>query len=389
MSKPIAFGLIIFFLLIIVGGLIWLLFFSGEGGAPGIIDRFFPTAGERDRPIPVPGSEGPDLTSKVDDETARRLIQISAGRISGFHPVASGVRYIERITGHVFESSPDGKNQKRISNITIPGIFDSVWAFDGSGAVINYREEGSARMASVKFVGTTTEGVLIPQSIKSIDYAPDRRRLTYIADVNGTLAVIAADPDNTKQSEVTRLPFADFEISWPAPKLISLITRPSGTTDGYLFSYNIDTKLFSKLLGGELGLEGFFAPSGKKVLASVFDQASRRPNLIVYDGATKNKEDLQTNTLARKCAWLAKDENIIYCAIPASIQPAIYPDGWYKGEVEFNDALWSIDITTLQKENLVNLPDIDIDKISVSSDGAYIYFWDKKEGALWSYRLTK
>lgn len=365
-----------------------MLFFSGEEGAPGIIDRFFPAAGERDRPVPVlPGSKGGELATP-GEEISSRLKKISEGRISGFHPIDEGVRYIERATGHVFESSPDGQKQGRVSGATIPGIFDSVWAFDGSSAVIKYREDENIRTASVKFSGTTTQGVLMPASIKSIDFAPDRKRLAYIAEVNGALVVIGADPDNTKQSELLRLPFADFEISWPTNKILSFITRPSGEAEGYLFTHNIDTGVFLKVFGGELGLEALWSPSGKKALLSVFDASVKRPQVSILDIGTKKTEDLQTATLARKCAWHPTDENMIYCAIPSSILPALYPDAWYKGEQAFNDSLWRINIVTLKKENVTNLPDIDIEEISVSPDGEHFYFQDKKEGALWSYQLS-
>ncbi len=388
MSKPVAFGLIIFFLLVIVGGLVWLLFFSGQEGMPGVIDRFFPVAGERDRPLPG-GSGDAGETPKITDETSRRLIKISEGRISGFHLVDGGVRYIERATGHVFESSPDGRNQARVSGTTIPGIFESVWAHDASAAVIKYREGQNVRLASVKFSGTTTDGVLLPVSVKSLDWAPDRKRLAYIAEVNGALAVISADQDNTKQSEVLRLPFADFEISWPTIKLMSFSTRPSGEADGFSFGYNADTKILSKLIGPEAGLEALWSGSGKNAVISTFDQSAMTPKLSRYEVSSGKTDDLQTLTLVGKCAWAPKSEKILYCAIPSDIPKAIYPDSWYKGEVGFDDALWNIDVDSLKKANLADLPDIDVEQIAVSSDESHVYFKDKKDGALWSYQLKE
>lgn len=387
MSKTIAFGLIIFFLLVIVAGLVWLLFFSGSEGIQGAIGKFFPVAGERDRPVPtVPGPADGAGASGPNDETARRLIQISEGRVSGFKPIAGGVRYIERATGHVFESNPDGRNQVRVSNTTIPGIFDSVWSYNADGAVIRYRENEKARMASVRFVGTTTAGVLLPASILSVAYAPNRARLVYVAEVNGTLAVIAADPDNSKQSEMLRLPPADFEISWPVSNTLYFVTRPSGEADGYLYKYNIDKKNFSKFYGPEHGLEVNFDSLGKKVLLSVFDPSGNRPELVVLDSASGERTNLESATLARKCAWSAA--NTIICAIPADIPSGIYPDAWYKGQVGFNDSLWQINIDTLTKENLANLPDIDVEAMAIAPDGSHVYFQDKKEGALWGYKLT-
>ena len=104
----------------------WLLFFSGDNGAPGIINGLYPSAGERDRPVPgIPITGEADQAPKIDDEISRRLIQISEGRVSGFHPTGGRVRYIEHVTGHVFEADPDGQNETRISNTTIPGIFEA------------------------------------------------------------------------------------------------------------------------------------------------------------------------------------------------------------------------------------------------------------------------
>ncbi|PIR70323.1 MAG: hypothetical protein COU46_02155 [Candidatus Niyogibacteria bacterium CG10_big_fil_rev_8_21_14_0_10_42_19] len=347
-----------------------------------MLDGIFPSAGRRDNSQPD-GDKEKDEGIKID----QRLVQITQTAVSGFALKNEGLRFIERSTGHVFESDSIGANKTRISNTTIPQIFKTAWDSDAEGALIMYREEENIRLASVLFKGTSSEGVLLPADIISFDYAPDRDRIIYLVKTSAGLTTFAANPDNTKQAEILRLPPADFMIGWPAANSISFLSRPSGEAEGVLYRFDINKNSFDKVLGPALGLGAKWSSNGAGVMYSIYDRSIKKPRMFVYNLKEGKTIDLNVQTFAQKCSWPGGED--VFCAIPTSITAGIYPDLWLTGEESFNDHLWKINISTLQKKDLADLQDIDVNEIKNSGDGKFIYFQNKKDGSLWGFRFEE
>ncbi|HEY4528044.1 MAG TPA: hypothetical protein VJL09_03310, partial [Candidatus Paceibacterota bacterium] len=128
------------------GGIIW--YFTrpasvpaGEEDERGFFSRLFPGGGERE----LTQEERKRLEEAQQGgaglEAARprsfKLVEANvAGAVFVKNPSTSSgqgkIRYIDRETGHVFEMNPDGTDKTRISNTTIPGIFEVIWSPDGT-----------------------------------------------------------------------------------------------------------------------------------------------------------------------------------------------------------------------------------------------------------------
>jgi DNA-binding beta-propeller fold protein YncE len=77
-------------------------------------------------------------------------------------------------------------------------------------------------------------------------------------------------------------------------------------------------------------------------------------------------------------------------AVPQEISSGQYPDDWYQGLVTFNDSFWSIDTAQNSTTNIVSPSQkFDARDLLVSPDGAYLYFINKIDGTLWSYRMDQ
>ena len=220
-------------------------------------------------------------------------------------------------------------------------------------------------------------------------YAPALpQKILYFLPTDTGGRAITADPDNSKQAEVLATPFPDFLVAWPDKNTLSFATRPSGSIPGFLFTYDIPTKRFLKLLGNIPGFEVLWSPSGKRLLYSSYDARTQIPILTAYDLKTKVSEHLGASTFASKCAFSASDETVIYCGADPLPRAGLYPDDWLQGAVSFNDKLWKIDLTTLEKSVLPAPRTPDVLNPQTSPDGKFLYFIDKKNNSLWSYKLT-
>lgn len=381
MSKPLAIGLIILFVGIISLGVVFIAFRDAPSDilAPSDntpTDSSFPQSGIKDEPPAGPQT----LPSERD------LIKITNGAVSGFIPVATGIRFIEKSTGHIFDSSPDGQTQTKISNTTIPQTIDAVWASNGARAIIRYREKEEIKIASSEFIDLKTNGSMLPAGVLSFTYSPERSRIFYTTENKNEIVGIAANTNNTSQSQIVRLPNADFIAEWYSPREISFFTPPSAFAPGFLYRYNIDIGSLEKLLGNIPGLDIVWSKNKTKILFSRTNIETGKSNLFVLNIKTSAVQDLGTEGFAQKCAW--QDETVIYCAIPTTIPKSSYPDEWLKGAVSFNDRIWWIDTNTSQKTIVKTLPAMDISSLLIDSKASYLYFKNKKDGTLWSLHLS-
>lgn len=387
MSKPLAIGLIIFFILVIAISAIWLVIrpeselLEPERARP----RRFPLGLFAPRPKEIPPTEIETPTIPLEK---RALTQLSSDPVTGFTVTKTGIRFIEKGTGHVFDIGSQGENRIRISNTTIPKIFDVSWSPDASKAVLKYFEDENVRIISAEFVATSTKGTILPTTMLSNTYAPSRERILYLLPTgSGGARTIAADPDNTNQTEVFVLPFQEFILDWPEKNTISYLSRPSGSTAGFLFMYNLKTGSFNKILGDILGLETRWASTGETIIYSSYNLTSRAPNLFVYDVKDKTSQNLQINTLADKCAFTHTNDSIIYCGVSQDLAPALYPDEWLQGVVSTADNIWKINMESGEKNLLATEKTFDIQHIKFSRDDQFLFFIDKKDGSLWSLKL--
>lgn len=372
--------------LIILGlVLAYFLYFRGVPAEKrGTIGKLFPAAEEKEQP-PV---ESVSIGGQEEKGIKRKLVQLTTVAISGLKAVPNGrARYIEKATGHVYEINGDGEERVRISNTTIPKIFDVFWSADSDKAILSIFDNENIKYFSAVFTGTSTQGVFLPSDINVGGYTPQKNRFFYTAKNGERYSLISADPDNSKQTKIYSTPFGDFSINWPAENTISLLTRPSGTTEGYLYKLNLQTGIFSKVIGDLKGLEALWSPSGEKILISQTSAGGKE--IISRLISVQGKEiGLGPKTLASKCVWTATTTaSAIYCGVPAYFPAGIYPDDWYKGKVSFNDRLLKINTTAPEIGEILTERTFDIEKITVDSKDLYLYFIDKNDETLWGLKL--
>lgn len=374
MSKTTAIGLIILFTAIIVGGVLYLVWKDGQ--KTEIADQFPPA------PTKPFEQRRPETTQIPTTD----FVQLTEDAVASFSAVENGVRFIERATGNIIETNSTGSSYTTISNTTIPYTFDAQWSFDSAKALVWYRENEQVKIASVES-GEKTKGVLLPAETISAVYAPDRNRIFYTIHTGNELVGIVSNPDNTNQIEILRIPFSDFRIDWFTPREISFLLKPTGSANGFLYRYNIDKNSFDKILGEIPGLDIVWSQDGSKIIYSSVDTTTSIPSLFVYDVKKGTATNLNIHTFAQKCAWLNKED--VLCGVPSIIEKGLYPDDWFKGRVQFNDAIARIYTAKNEKTIIKKLPFVDVELLELSLDKKYLYIKNKKDGLLWSLQLPQ
>lgn len=166
--------------------------------------------------------------------------------------------------------------------------------------------------------------------------------------------------------------------------LITMTTYASGLTEGYMYSLDIPTQKFIKVLGPNIGLTTLTSPDGKSILVS--DSENGQLVLKIIDLNKRTEKILPFTTLSEKCVWYSNDQ--IYCGVPNTFPEGLYPDDWYKGVISFSDTLWSYAPSTGRAVSVITPTEsVDMFRMEPYTNSEYLFFMNKNDYALWSYRI--
>jgi len=381
-------------ILLATGGLIWYNTpkQQGEAGERGFL--FGPPQLGNNRELTNEAAESEveqpkqenNLPSKeaTQSNTSRLAEEVVAGATS----VSGNIRYIERATGHVWEIDPRGENKTRISNTTIPGIFEVIWSPTGERAVLKYFSEGKLSILSALFKGSSTQGTFLSSDVTDVVFSPNGDRIGYVITQEGETKIISATPENKLPRVRFRSPFSSWKISWPEEENMYLLTRPSAFIEGFFYRLNFSSGALLKITGPASGLEA--KTNGAFVIVSQFDPSRKAIRSVVEDLKTRETKLLSSSILAilpEKCTWSRKARNIIFCAASSFSPRVSYPDDWYKGKVTFSNKLLKIDIKTLSVTNYELPQGSDVAEPFLTKDESALFFINKRDGSLWGVNL--
>ncbi|HEY5589222.1 MAG TPA: peptidoglycan-binding domain-containing protein, partial [Candidatus Paceibacterota bacterium] len=329
------------------------------------------------------------ITGKVDTTTApyfiKTTISTTAPIVSPYEDVPS-IRYVERMNGHIYRMFLDTKSKDKISNSTIPSIYEAL--FDKTGQTVVYRYLSSDKSIS-SYLATlsTAKGEFLPQNISDISTSPDKTKFFYLLEnSNGTTGTLGSFAD-AKRDSVFSSPFTEWLSQWDNNQKIYLTTKPSYTVDGSMFILNPSTKTINKIFGGIAGLTTSVNQDGSGVLYST--STTEGPKLSIFDIQKNTSTDLKTFGLPEKCVWSSDNINV-YCAVPNVITGNQYPDTWYQGLVSFDDFFVKINVVSGGVETIANSKDgiaVDGTHLFLDDKENTLFFTNKKDSTLWGLRL--
>jgi len=326
------------------------------------------------------------------------------------------VRYMDRATGHIFEIKTNEPEATDVTNTTIPKIYEATFTPSGNTVIARFLSPNnddlvltySVLLRDKKVTATSskptvaeikdaneptlkeTVGTYLTAGIDQIALSPSADKLLSLSRNGNSGTFIVTDASGKNPRTVLTHPLRQWLLSFPTERTAVVATKPSAITNGYAYTLNIATGELRKIIGGMLGLT--ILPNQALDTHLVARALENSIELFSYKGSEGTPKTLPLRTLPEKCVWAHKNASIVYCAVPVSIVPALYPDDWYKGRVAFTDQIWSINITTGETKIISDLPKesgqaIDGTNLMLSLDDTYLTFINKTDLTLWGLDL--
>lgn len=373
---------------------------SKAGGTTGRTDFFsalfpFGQSGQQNGS----SAQSETTTQTNNEKVTTRLRKVSERPVVGFWfaaPIATSsplrMRFMERGTGHIFETYVDSYTEVRVSNTTIPAVQSVIAISDTDFLMRSFSEDDGLQnffatvnpTASVQSVST----VALPSFTRVGAEKGSGRILTVTEGQLGSVTT-SVKPSGEEKTEILTSPIRSW-IPIVAGTKFFLQTAPSFETSGFL--YEIKNKALLKVVGGVPGLMSLPSPSGRYILYS--GNSRGKISLSLLDTKTGETFLSPLGTLATKCAWVAEEIPTLFCAISNTTGSESLPDDWLIGNVTLNDSAWIVRPTEGvahalgELEQLANTP-MDVLNPAVSSDKKYVLFQNKNDLSLWALDITR
>ncbi len=220
--------------------------------------------------------------------------------------------------------------------------------------------------------------------------SPDMTNMFTLIKAASSVSGVLSTREGTNTRQIYNMPFSDWIIEWPSAGVITLTTKASGLVPGYMYSIDVATGSFQKVMGGYNGLTTRMSPNGTRVLFQYTD-SDNTIQVGIFDIQKQSIKTLPIKTLPEKCVW-TKDSITLYCGIPEFFPlDAVYPDEWYQHLIQFDDALWKINTLTNESvlvNTLADFPDnADITSPQLTPEEDFFLFIDNDTKELWGYEL--
>lgn len=370
------------------------------GGVVNTFRNFFPFGGDEvpneDRPIV---NEENENQNNSDIDTTKKLRKLSSEPVSGAGvlDVKAGtvVRYIEKATGHIFEVELFSPRQGRISNTTIPKVYDAIWGNKNSSLIARYLKDDDHTVdtfsLTVKETSTTTEntiaGIAFPGRITDVSVFDTS--VFFIEQTQiGSNGYISNWSGGSKKL-IWNSAVNELISQYVNKNTVALTTKPEENTFGYLYFVNTNNGTYKKVLGDIKGLSTLVNQDGTKV---VYTDLANDFVLKFYDSVKKTHSVITPETFPEKCVWTSK--SIVYCAVPKEGLSTGSLTMWYKGLNQYTDDVWKYDLTNNVSEIVSDLKNdggevVDVIKPLLSQNEQYLVFINKIDNSLWSLDLSK
>lgn len=383
---------------------------NSANGAPAGFKNFFPFGGnETPTGVATNGQLVKEPAQSQQVNFTQKLRKLGSEEVAGAGTldVKAGtvVRYIEKATGHIFEVELFSPNQNRISNTTIPTVYDALWLNKNNSLVARYLKADDQTVdtysLTLKNVSTTMASTSSPQTVNTISGIAYPSNITdvsvfgssvfyLIKNTDSSLGFIS-NFDSSKKKQIWSSPIKELLSQYVNAKTVALTTKPAQNVPGFLYFVDTGTGAVRKILSDVLGLSTLVSGDGNSVL---YLEEAGSAGTSVFDQKAKTYTKITPATFPEKCVWSNKDKNVIYCAVPRDFLTGGSLTSWYKGLVSFSDDIWKYDIKSNTSSLIENLPNdageaIDVMKPILSENEQYLVFMNKIDNTIWSLDLTK
>lgn len=371
---------------------------SNTDGKPFSFRSFLPFGGG-DTSTPI--DQNPVVEPEDDIENVNFAVKLRklwsepvAGSYISDAPEGSVVRLVERSTGHVYEVSLYSPETRRISNTTIPKVYDAIWMSKNSFVAQYLGDDNQSISTFIVKINesstSTTEGSssgeLFGESINNL--VVGNNRIFYLEDVSGGSRGFLSNFNGGNIRQIWSSPIREFQTQDVNSNNVALFTKPYPNINGFLYFINTNSGSSRKILGNIPGLTVLVSPDASNVITL---SQSNTNIFSVYNVSENENVQLNPVTFPEKCVWSKKNTKIFYCAVPKETLSSTSLVSWYLGTNSFTDSIWKYNAENGYSEIVDGLDKegIDIIKPTLNNSEKYLIFINKKDGSLWSLDLEQ
>lgn len=417
MSRKVKATLLILVVILASAAVGWYLLFNGQEAGD---ERTATSTTQQENPFgrfdgsvdfeEVPGSgSGGAGTSSPDREpgTPPPLRQITSQPVAGYviFPALStiatdnvqgdAIRYVERSTGHIYETYTNSLRTRRLTNQTIPGVQEAIFSPNGRYVVMRYLADDNESIrtyrASIRQINSTTsesiatlQGDFLPEGIDQIAFSPDNQQIFYLTSNQSGARGFLIDADGSDQALVWQSPIREWLVGWKKTESVTLTTKPADNVAGYSYELNLTSGELTKLTEGESLL---VRRTGNNQYLKY--QNDDTPVLeMINNGAT---ELIPFAEHPNKCE--ISGENVVYCAInPRNDRISEVVKGNVVGD--FNISLFDPEerrtsvVLRISDENRIS-QEAYLNNLSITPSAQHLAFFDKTTNLFYVLNLAE
>jgi hypothetical protein len=368
--------------------------------SPTDTSPFFPSGGGNTTgTVGTSTSSGGTPFSPIQSTQRLRMVHIKPVVGATFVLSKTGsttIRFMESETGHIFERNNETGEVLRLTNTTIPHIQNVVWGENASTTVLQYLQDNADTIET--FIGTiepeqevsgvgSLVGSFLPNDISFVSISPDTQKVLYLLEESGNLNGYTYTFKDGSVRNIFTLPLTEVIPQWVTDTTILLTTRVAHGLPGYTYQIKTTGLGFSKLLGPVSGLTSLSDGLISYILYA------REDVLFVHTLATGVSESFGLKTIPDKCVWSTKNTTTVYCAVPQTLLGNMFPENWYQGKLQTEDALWKLDVAEKTSEIIFN-PEteglsFDVDTLSIDPDETHLLIHDRNTSLEYLLRIEK
>jgi len=303
------------------------------------------------------------------------------------------IRYVERATGHIYETTANALTQNRISNTTIPKIQEALW-LDDKSLVIRYLDDNntiktfSAELTGDDLANQELEGIFLQDNIQEI--IKFGNGIFYLLESGSGSIGVNSDKRDENKKIIFESPLKEWLIKNIDDRYINFTTKPAINISGFSFLFDTKTESFDKIVGEKMNLSTLTS-NLLNILYSEYNKTG--PQLFIYSNQEKTNTEVPLTTFPEKCVWNKKN-TYLYCGVPSEKLSNNDLTKWYQGLILFSDNIWRIDTENNATEFLVSplefeTGDIDMIDLILNKDENYLLFINKIDYSLWGLKLEK
>lgn len=336
-----------------------------------------------------------EILFRVTDTPTAGFVALNRGTSS------TVVRYTERATGHIYDVNLETLEKTRLTNQTLPKIYEAYFRADGSVALFRSLKDDSDTIENI-LVSFTPPRAIATTSPDSSFYTASSTILrgdigSVVAGSGNTLfyvlrdagSIVSATFDGSNQRTLFSSQFTDWILSPYGNNGLLVYTKAGSGIPGYAYALSASGGL-TKLLGPLPELTAAMSYDGGKILYSQRDNTGLR--LFINNILNNTVSEIASPSIAEKCVWSKVNLATVFCGVPSGGIGANELNDWYSGKTFFRDRIWSFDAGT-ELANLLAEPvrilgfDLDVFKPKLSPREDYLVFMNKNDLSIWALKL--